>query len=81
MVDRAGLPAACPPTLDPEPLLALTRTDKKARAGRAEYALPRAVGVMAGSDTGWSVAVPDSDVLALLREPGHRAASTLIARP
>jgi len=67
VVARTGLPIAPPPTLSPERLLALSRTDKKARAGSAEYALPLTIGTMAGADTQWSVRVRDDDVLAVLR--------------
>ena len=66
-LERAGLPADRPATLDPEALLAATRGDKKARGGVVEYALPRRIGAMAGEQAGWGVAVPDSavrDVLA-----------------
>ena len=66
----AGLPTAVPPDLDPEHLVRLTRGDKKARGGRVEYALPAAVGRMAGEATGWGVRVPDDVVLAVLRETG-----------
>ena len=66
-VARTGLPVAPPPTLSPERLVALTRTDKKARAGAVEYALPLTIGTMAGADTQWSVRVRDDDVLAVLR--------------
>jgi hypothetical protein len=41
-----------------------TRGDKKARAGRAEYALPARIGAMAGASRGWSVPVSED----LLRE-------------
>ncbi len=67
VVARTGLPVAPPPTLSPARLLALTRTDKKARAGAVEYALPLTIGTMAGADTQWSVRVRDDDVLAVLR--------------
>lgn len=65
-VERAGLPGARPPEMNPERLLALTRTDKKARAGAAEYSLPTRIGEMAGERTGWAVRVSDADVLAIL---------------
>lgn len=71
-VERAGLPAALPASLSPERLLALTRTDKKARGGAVEYALPATVGTMAGADTQWSVRVRDDDVIAVLRAAGSR---------
>jgi len=67
-VRRAGLPAEVPADLDPAELVRLTRGDKKARGGRVEYALPAAVGRMAGEADGWGVRVADDDVLALLRE-------------
>lgn len=72
VVERAGLPVALPASLSPERLLALTRTDKKARAGAVEYALPVAVGTMAGADSRWSVRVRDDDVIAVLRAPASR---------
>ena len=68
VVECAGLPSALPDGLSAERLVALTRTDKKARAGVAEYALPRVIGAMAAADEGWSVRVPDEDVIALLRD-------------
>jgi 3-dehydroquinate synthase len=56
VVERAGLPSAVPGKLDPNRILAATRSDKKARAGAVEYALiaeiGRAVaGVRAGDET------------------------------
>jgi 3-dehydroquinate synthase len=65
-VERAGLPAARPSAMAPERLLALTRTDKKARGGAAEYALPARIGAMSGARSGWGVRVSDADVLAIL---------------
>lgn len=69
-VSRAGLPLLPPPgpARDIHRLLAATRLDKKARAGVAEYALPAAVGRMAGAESGWAVAVDERAVEALLRE-------------
>ena len=71
VVARAGLPTAPPPALSPERLLALTRTDKKARGGAVEYALPLTIGTMAGAETQWGVRVRDDDVLAVLRTASH----------
>jgi 3-dehydroquinate synthase len=64
----AGLPVDVPPEIDPAAVLARTRTDKKARAGVVEYALPTRVGMMTGGGKGgtWSVAVSDGDVRAVL---------------
>ena len=69
-LDRAGLPTRVPPAMDAEAIVRATRGDKKARAGVAEYALPAAVGRMAGAERGWGLAVPETEVLALLREQG-----------
>lgn len=64
----AGLPLDPPTPLDPAVVLAATRADKKARRGVVEYALPAAVGTMAGADRGWALPVDDDAVGALLRE-------------
>jgi 3-dehydroquinate synthase len=63
----ATLPYHVPSSLDAERLVALTRTDKKARRSRVEYALPSAIGRMAGADTDWGIAVDDADALAAAR--------------
>jgi 3-dehydroquinate synthase len=60
------LPVALPDDLDPAAVLAATRGDKKARAGRVEYALPAAVGAMAACGGRWATAVDDGPVLAVL---------------
>lgn len=62
------LPVAVPPGLTAEQILAATRSDKKARAGRVEYALPTAVGAMADAGGRWSVPVDDEVVLAVLTD-------------
>jgi 3-dehydroquinate synthase len=61
-----GLPTTMP-TLDRGAVLSATRADKKARAGRVEYALPECIGSMAGAATGWATPVADADVQAILR--------------
>jgi 3-dehydroquinate synthase len=63
----ATLPCQVPTSLDAERLVALTKTDKKARRDRVEYALPRAIGRMAGADSDWGIAVDDADALAAAR--------------
>jgi 3-dehydroquinate synthase len=63
-LERAGLPTARPREMAPDEVIALTQSDKKARRGVTEYALPRRIGEMAGERTGWAVPVPD----ALVRE-------------
>lgn len=65
-VERAGLPAARPAALSPERILVATRSDKKARRGAVEYALPRRVGEMDPAGGGWGIAVPDDAVRAVL---------------
>jgi 3-dehydroquinate synthase len=61
-LDRAGLPTLPPPGLDGPDLVRHTHSDKKVRAGAVEYALPHAIGEMAGADTGWTVPLPDAFV-------------------
>lgn len=65
-VDAAGFERRRPVSMSPEQIVAATHGDKKSRAGRVEYALPSRVGAMAGESTGWSVAVDDELVRAVL---------------
>lgn len=65
-VERAGLPATRPAALAPERILAATRSDKKARRGTAEYALPLRIGAMAGEQAAWGIPVADEEVRAVL---------------
>jgi 3-dehydroquinate synthase len=67
-VDRARLPKSIPPELDRELIHQLTRSDKKARGGRVEYALPARIGAMAGGDRGWGIAVEDEAVLSVISQ-------------
>ncbi|HET7621774.1 MAG TPA: 3-dehydroquinate synthase [Gemmatimonadaceae bacterium] len=67
-VERAGLPASYPAGMNADRVLASTRSDKKARRGRAEFALPKRVGAMAGAETDWAVRVDEAAVLAVLGE-------------
>ena len=71
-VARAGLPTAIPRELSPEAIVAATRSDKKARAGRTEYALPASIGRMAGAGDGWSVRADEALVLEVLRAGAAR---------
>lgn len=68
-VGRLGLPLRVPGGLDAEAVLASTRSDKKARAGRTRYVLLERPGVAAPGDA-WLHPVPDREVLAALREDG-----------
>jgi 3-dehydroquinate synthase len=65
-VRKAGLVDTLPPHLAADHIIAATHGDKKARAGRAEYALPARIGAMAGESDGWAVAVPDAIVREVL---------------
>jgi 3-dehydroquinate synthase len=56
---RAGLPVARPRELPVDLVVDATRSDKKSRGGRVEYALPARIGAMAGEDAGWSLPVDD----------------------
>lgn len=62
----AGLPVDMPQGLDADRILEVMRADKKARAGSVRYALPRAIGEMAGADSGWTVSVAESIVREVL---------------
>jgi 3-dehydroquinate synthase len=59
LVRNAGLPTAVPKSMTPAAIIAATRSDKKARAGEVEYALPAALGQMAGADRGFGVRISD----------------------
>lgn len=61
----AGLATALP-SIPIDTLIRFTRSDKKARAGRVEYALPKRIGEMAGADQGWTVPVDDTAVMEAL---------------
>jgi 3-dehydroquinate synthase len=65
---EAGLPTALPAGVEPEAVLMATRMDKKARGSIVEYALPARLGVMAGSNDGYAMAVDDRLVLEALAE-------------
>jgi len=66
-VERLTLPHRKPADQSAEQILAATRSDKKARAGAVEYALPSRIGAMAGSDTSFGIRVPDDLVREVLR--------------
>ena len=62
----AGLPVLLPEGMGADRILEVMRADKKARAGSVRYALPRAIGEMAGAESGWTVAVDDAIVREVL---------------
>jgi 3-dehydroquinate synthase len=61
-LDAAGLPTRVPPTIESADILTRTHHDKKTRGGAVEYALPAAIGRMAGARQGWSIPIADDDV-------------------
>jgi 3-dehydroquinate synthase len=64
--DAAGLPVRLPSGVNAAEVMNATRTDKKTRAGKVEYALPAALGRMAGAERGYGIPVPEADVLYVL---------------
>jgi 3-dehydroquinate synthase len=54
------------PRLPIATLIKLTHGDKKARCGKAVYALPTRIGEMAGADSGWAIQVEDTIVREVL---------------
>jgi 3-dehydroquinate synthase len=63
---RAALPTDRPAEMSAIAILEAAATDKKARKGEIEFALPSRVGQMAGSDKGWSLRVPRDLILSAL---------------
>jgi 3-dehydroquinate synthase len=60
MLERYGLPTALPAAHTTDALLEVMRSDKKVRAGRIRFALPREIGKVARSDDGaWTVEVEE----------------------
>lgn len=66
--DAAGLPVRIPEHLAPVEIVTATRADKKSRSGKVEYALPEALGCMAGAAFGYGIPVPEAEVLSLLQD-------------
>jgi 3-dehydroquinate synthase len=65
-LQKAGLAVATPKSLDANRILAVTRSDKKAREGVGEYALVAGIG--------WAIAgvrAPDATVLEVLTQDSH----------
>jgi 3-dehydroquinate synthase len=65
-VRSAGLPELRPMSITVDAILDAARGDKKARAGRVEYALPASIGVMAAANRGWAIPVSDAAVREVL---------------
>lgn len=66
--DAAGLPVRIPERIAPAEIVTVTRTDKKSRGGKVEYALPEVLGRMAGAGLGYGVPIPEADVLSALTD-------------
>lgn len=60
------LPTELPPDTDLQRVLLATRTDKKAREGVVEYALPSRVGEMAGASRRYGIPLADETVVSAL---------------
>jgi len=67
VVAAAGLPVARPASMSHADVVFATHTDKKARAGRVEYALPVRIGAMNPAEGRWSVPVSDDLATQALR--------------
>jgi 3-dehydroquinate synthase len=65
-VAAAQLPVAAPSPMSIEQIVRASRTDKKARAGRVEYALPVRIGTMNEAGGRWAAAVDDESVMAAI---------------
>jgi 3-dehydroquinate synthase len=61
--DAAGLPVRLPEGASATEIVSATRTDKKARDGHVEYALPAALGSMSGEGSAYGIRASDQDVL------------------
>ena len=65
-LQAAGLPVMLPAGMAADRMLEVMQSDKKARAGSVQYALPRAIGEMAGSESGCTVPVDEAIVREVL---------------
>jgi 3-dehydroquinate synthase len=65
-VRATGLPDARPHAMPIDAVIEATRSDKKARAGHAEFALPARIGAMAAAEHGWSIPVSEDLVREIL---------------
>ncbi|HEY4132994.1 MAG TPA: 3-dehydroquinate synthase [Gemmatimonadaceae bacterium] len=65
-VRATGLPDVRPHAMPIDAVIEATRSDKKARAGHAEFALPARIGAMAAAERGWSIPVSEDLVREIL---------------
>jgi 3-dehydroquinate synthase len=66
VLGSVGLPIAVPSAFSAEPILELTRVDKKARSGRVEYSLLERVGTPSAGSGSYGTIVPDEVVVEAL---------------
>jgi 3-dehydroquinate synthase len=64
LLSTLGLPTEVSPDLSTQGILALTRTDKKARGGMVEYALVERIGVASRGSGGYGIRVREEDAAA-----------------
>ena len=67
-IERFGLPVTRPAMLGATDIVDATTGDKKTRGGVVEYALPAALGAMAGAERGYGIPVPREAALAALHD-------------
>jgi len=60
------LPTDLPQPFDRDAVREAIGSDKKGQAGRMRFALPSAIGAMAGAETGWTVSVGDDQLREVL---------------
>jgi 3-dehydroquinate synthase len=65
-LQAVGLPTELPQPFDRDAVLEAIGSDKKGRAGKMRFALPSAIGAMAGAETGWTVSVGDDQLREVL---------------
>jgi 3-dehydroquinate synthase len=68
-LEQFGLPTGLPGILTAESIVDATASDKKARGGLVEYALPARCGAMAGADRGYGTPVAREVAVAALLQP------------
>ena len=65
-LQSAGLPTDLPQSMDRTAVLEAMRSDKKGQSGKTRFALPRRIGSMSGSESGWTVSVGDDQLREVL---------------
>jgi 3-dehydroquinate synthase len=66
-LERQQLPVTIPSALSTDAIIDCMHSDKKSRAGKLRFALPRSIGEMArGDDGGWTLPVEEPLIRQLL---------------